>query len=76
MGSKVEVGGLSMFVPIIDERKRANSIHPQVDVSTRRADVIYTTTDEEENISLMEVIRDQSVAFSARQPHRVLDVNP
>lgn len=37
---------------------------PQVDVGSKRADVIYTTTDEEENINLAEVIGDKSIAFS------------
>ena len=36
----------------------------QVDVKNKSADVIYTTTDEEENINLEELIKDRSIAFS------------
>jgi len=36
----------------------------QVDVKAKQADVIYTTTDEEETIDLEELMKDRCIALS------------
>jgi len=40
----------------------------KVDVKAKRADVIYTTTDEEETIDLEELMKDRCIALSKDPP--------